>query len=117
MGQARRILGRAAVLAAVPRGRDDERAGALGDRDHPVDQRVADLGAETEVDDALAYTDRGVEAADHVACADPDPGRARVPEIEVRLRVDTDDAQVVPRRRGDRRDGGPVFLLPAGRAL
>ena len=92
-------------------------ARALRDGDHPVDERVPDLGAEAEVDDARPEVDRRVEAADDVARGDSDPGRARVPEVEVRLRIDADDAQAVPRRRCDRRDRRAVLLVLAGRAL
>ena len=104
MGEAGRVLGRVPVLAAVPRGGDDEGARGLRDRDHPVDQRVPDLGAEAEVDDALADVDRRVETADDVARRDPEsrmgsrPRSRGSPADRRRRRRGCSSARLQPRR-------------------
>ena len=117
VGQARRIFERASVLAAVAGRGDDERALGEGDGDHRVQQRVPEVRAEAEVDDALPGGDRRVQALDDVAGGDPVSERARVPDLEIRLRIDADDPEAVRRRRGGRGDGRAVLVGLGGRGL
>ena len=66
--------------------------------------------AKAEVDDASAPAPRGEEAVDLVA--DGQLGiRACIPELELGLRVDADDAEAVLGRGRDRGGGGAVQLL------
>ena len=102
-------------LAAVSRRSDYEDSGGLDAGDHGVEERVPDLRPEAEVDDAGAEAHRGIEPLDDVAGSDSGPAGARVPGVEVGLRIDADDSDVVQRRGSDRRDGGAVLLeVPRG---
>jgi hypothetical protein len=112
--EARRVRERVAFLAIIPGGGDDQQAGPEGVQDRVFLDRDPGDAAEAEVDHSAAAAPRSGEAGDLVSDRQHAVG-ARVPELQLRLRVDPDDSLGVHGRGGDRGGRGPVRLVAVPR--
>ena len=109
-----RVGGRAALLPAVPGGGDHERAVRERGQDRVLLHRQPVGATKAEVDHAGTVGDSRREPSDLVAHGEH-ATRARVPDLQLRLRVDADNADAVRRRPDNRGGRGPVQLLGIGR--